>query len=148
MYIVDTNVISAGAPGRAYAPGLGGWMDQNSAILFLSSVTIAEIEDGITKAGREGAVAKATKLGSWLETLLHLYAAQILPFTVVTARIAGRMSDRARALGVAPGLADVMIAAAASEHGFTVLTRNVRHFAPLGVMFCDPFARLPGPSHG
>ena len=34
---------------------------------------------------------------------------------------------------------DLLIAATALEHGLTVVTRNVRHFAPTGVPVLDPF---------
>jgi toxin FitB len=55
----------------------------------------------------------------------------------------GALVDRAQSLGWAPGLADVVIAATAQFRGFTILTRNARHFEPLGVPFLDPFVRLP-----
>jgi toxin FitB len=144
VYLVDTNVISAAAPSKAAAPaGLVTWMDQRSAALYLSAVTIAEIEDGIAKARREGATRKAKQLTDWLETVLHLYADRILAFDVPAARMAGGLSDRARGAGHAPGFADVVIAATARCHGLTILTRNVRHFAPLGVAAVDPFKTLP-----
>src|SRR5580692_7064985 len=54
MHLMDTNVISAGAPSRP-ASDLIPWMDQHSASLYLSTVTVAEIEDGIAKAKREKA---------------------------------------------------------------------------------------------
>jgi predicted nucleic acid-binding protein len=143
-YLVDTNVISAGAPTRASASAvLVGWMDQNSAALFLSAVTVAEVSDGIAKASREGAARKAAALSAWLDTLLHLYRERILTFDVSVARIAGSLSDVARAQGQAPGFADIVIAATARHHGLTILTRNVRHFEPLGVPVVDPFTALP-----
>lgn len=137
-------MISAPAPARVALPELTDWLDAHSAGLFLSTVTIAEIEDGVAKAGREGATRKARDLAAWLETVLHLYAARILPFDLAIAQLAGRLSDRARGLGHAPGFADIIIAATAQYHGMTILTRNTRHFAPLGVAVCDPFVRLPG----
>ena len=143
MYLVDTNVISARAPSRVLLPDLAAWMDSHSADLFLSTVTIAEIEDGIAKANREGATRKARDLTAWLETVLHLYAARILPFDVASARLAGCLSDRARGQGHAPGFADIIITATAQHHGLTILTRNLRHFEPLGVAVHDPFMRLP-----
>jgi predicted nucleic acid-binding protein len=118
-------------------------MDSHSAELFLSTVTIAEIEDGIAKAQREGATRKARDLTAWLETVLHLYADRILPFDLATARLAGSLSDRARGQGHAPGFADIIIAATAQRHGLTILTRNLRHFEPLGVPVHDPFVQLP-----
>ena len=144
MYLVDTNVLSAGAPTRAVIPqDLLAWMDRNSATLFLSVITVAEVEDGIAKARRTGARRRADGLAAWLETVLHLYAARVLPIDVATARLIGILADRARGQGQAPGLADLAIAATAQQHGGTVLTRNLRHFDPLGVPVLDPFEALP-----
>ena len=72
MYLVDTNVISAAAPSRPVSPALIEWMDTYSASLFLSAVTVAEIEDAIAKSRREGATRKSADLSAWLETVLHL----------------------------------------------------------------------------
>ena len=143
MYLVDTNVISASAPSRSVPPALVEWMDVHSAVLFISAVTIAEVEDGIAKTRREGATRKSADLAEWLETILHLYGDRILAFDAATARIAGAMTDRARGQGHAPGFADIIIAATAQHHGLTILSRNHRHIEPLGVAVIDPFTRLP-----
>jgi predicted nucleic acid-binding protein len=143
LYLVDTNVISAGAPSRLAPRALIAWMDHHSAQLYLSAVTVAEIEDGIAKARREGATRKAADLDAWLETLLHLYGERVLAFDIVAARMAGMLFDRARAQGQAPGFADIIIAATALQHGLMVLSRNLKHFEPLGVRVLDPFASLP-----
>jgi toxin FitB len=144
MYLVDTNVISAAVPSRAPASAaLADWMDRNSAALFLSAVTVAEVADGIAKAHREGATRKAATSADWLDTLLHLYRDRILVFDVAVARIAGALSDAVRAQGRAPGFADIVIAATAQHHGLTILTRNIRHFELLGVPVVDPFMALP-----
>jgi predicted nucleic acid-binding protein len=143
VYLVDTNIISAAAPSRPLPTRLVAWMDAHSDILFLSAVTVAEIEDGIAKLRREGATRKSADLTAWLETLLHLYGDRILAFDTPKARIAGTMADRAQGQGFAPGFADVVIAATARHRGLTILSRNVRHFEPLGVVVLDPFAALP-----
>ena len=144
MYLVDTDVISAGAPAKRSNPALLEWMDANSARLYLSAITIAEIEDGIAKARRQGASRKARALSQWLEALLHLYAERVQRFDVAAARIAGRLSDLARGKGQSPGFPDVAIAAIAQAHGFTVLTRSLKHFAVFGIPTHDPFRSLPG----
>ena len=118
-------------------------MDQHSDRLFLSAITIAEIEDGIAQTRRKGASRKAAALESWLEALLHLYKSRVLPFDLSAARIAGKLSDRARSKGHTPGFADVAIAATAAALGLIVLTRNVRHFASLKVSVHNPFEALP-----
>jgi toxin FitB len=143
MYLVDTNVVSAAAPSRPVSPALIEWMDAQSASLFLSAVTVAEIGDGIAKLRREGATRKSTNLMAWLETVLHLYGERVLAFDTPTARIAGAMADRARGQGHAPGLADIIIAATAQHHGLTILSRNLRRLEPLGVTAIDPFVKLP-----
>ena len=145
LYLVDTNVISAGAPSRIAPPALIAWMDSHSASLFISAVTVAEIEDGIAKARREGATRKATDLKAWFDVLLHLYDDRILAFDTATARVAGHLSDHVRGQGQAPGFADIIIAATAQRHGLTILSRNIRHFEPLGVRVLDPFLALPPP---
>ncbi len=144
MFLVDTNVLSAGAPSKT--PGLADlvdWMDRNSEHVYLSVITLAEIEDGIAKARREGASRKADRLAEWLEAVLHLYSGRILPLDIPIARAVGALSDLARGRGHAPGFADLGIAATANYLGYMVLTRNLRHFRALDVAAHDPFAALP-----
>lgn len=143
-FLVDTDILSAGAPSKAQSiPELIKWMDRNSERLYLSVVTIAEIEDGIAKSRREGATRKAARLREWLETMVHLYSRRILPFDLAAARIAGVLSDRARGGGHTAGFADLSIGAIARHHDLTILTRNLKHYAPLGVAAHDPVTELP-----
>jgi len=143
-FLVDTDVLSVGAPSKTRAgPDLVEWMDRNSERLYVCVVTIAEIEDGIAKSRREGAIRKAARLREWLETLVHLYAPRILPFDLPAARIAGELSDEARGRGHTAGFADLAIGAIARCHDLTLLTRNLKHYAPLGVAAHDPVAALP-----
>jgi len=143
MYLVDTNVLSAASPNRPAPPALIEWMDRQSASLFMSVVTISEVEDGIAKLRRERATRRSRDIAQWLEAVLHLYGDRILGLDTPTARIAGQLSCRARGQGHAPGLADIIIAATARQHGLTILSRNARHFAPFGASVIDPFKDLP-----
>jgi predicted nucleic acid-binding protein len=144
LYLVDTNIISVGSPVWEAAPSpLVSWMEENSSVLYLSAVTIAEIEDGIAKLRRERAGRKAQRLSAWLDALLHLYGERVLSFGVREAKIAGALSDGVRAKGRSPGFADIIIAATASAHDLILLTRNQRHFQPLGVKTINPFDGLP-----
>jgi predicted nucleic acid-binding protein len=146
VYLVDTNIVSARAPSRAAASaGLITWMDDHSADLYMSAVSIAEIEAEIAKLRRQGASRRAADLTAWLDTILHLYEERVLRFDVPAARIAGALSDLARSKGYLPGFVDVAIAATAKLHGFVILTANARHFEPLGVRFLNPFVELPPP---
>ena len=144
MYLVDTNVLSAGAPTKAVPQeNLREWMNRNSANLYLSVITIAEVEDGIARSRRSGGHAKARRLAGWLDTVLHLYGSRVLHVDVATARQIGSLADHARGRGHDPGLADLAIGATAVVRSYTILTRNLRHFAPLGISALDAFEALP-----
>lgn len=142
MFLVDTNVISALAPTkRETSQALVEWFDSASSQLFVSVVSAAEVRAGIAKAEREGATTKARRLKEWWESIEYLYAEKLLPFDLRCARIAGQILDEARAHQ--PGFEDIAIAATARSHDLVVLTRNLRHFEPLGVRAVDPFSMMP-----
>ena len=142
MFLVDTNVISALAPFKrqGFEPIIE-WLDKASSQLFLSVISAAEVKSGIVKAEREGATTKARQLREWWETVEHLYAQKLLSFDLKCAHAAGQILDDARAHQ--PGFEDIAIAATAQVHSLIVLTRNLRHFEPLGVRAIDPFKALP-----
>jgi predicted nucleic acid-binding protein len=142
MFLVDTNVISALAPSkRQNVDELVGWLDKASSQLFLSVISAAEVKSGIAKAQREGASTKARRLTEWWESIEHLYAEKLLSFDLKCAHVAGQILDTARAHQ--PGFENIAIAATAQVHNLAVLTRNLRHFEPLGVQAIDPFVTLP-----
>ena len=144
MYLVDTDVLSTGAPGRRErSPGLVDWMDAHSDALSLSTVTVAEIRHGIARLERTGGTIRAARLGDWLDLVLHLYGDRVIPFDIAAASAAGPLMDRARATGHSPGFADLAIAATAASRNLTLLTRNLRHFTPLDIPAIDPFEALP-----
>ena len=134
MYLLDTNVVSAlRRPGRHPAPTL--WLkDQRPSDVFISVVTLAEIERGVAQQiPRNPDFAR--DLAHWFERTLALFGDRVLPVDVATARRWGRLSASIGNRDV-----DLLIAATALEHGLTVVTRNVRHFEPTGVNVLDPFA--------
>jgi toxin FitB len=143
LYLLDTNIVSADASpkNKVGAKALASWLRVHGDQLFISSVTIAEIEAGIARAARIGATAKASQLRQWLSAVEHFYAGRILPFGIEEARHAGAILDRARAHD--PGFEDIAIAATAAARGFVVLTANERHFEPLGVPVINPLKQLP-----
>ena len=144
-YLLDTSVLSMLAPGRPAPSGrLTAWLRQNDNEIYISAVTIAEIEQGICKLRRAGGAERAEALAQWLGALLAEGAARILPLDAAVGRVAGRLSDEATAVGRHPGFPDVAIAATAITHDLILMTGNGKHFAPLGVAFIDPTEELPG----
>lgn len=110
----------------------------------MSAVSAAEIQQGIAKLRRSGGESRAALLASWFERVLDGFGTNAVALDVTVARVAGEMVDSAYAIGRPTGIADVLIAATAKSLGCVVLTRNLRHFLPLGVDAIDPLERLPG----
>lgn len=143
MYLLDTNIVSADAPSKRQVgqDAFAAWVRAHGDHLYISAITIAEIEAGIARAVRIGATTKVERLRHWLAAVEHFYAGRILVFGIEEAREAGAILDRARAHD--PGFEDIAIAATAAAHGLIVLTANERHFAPLGVPLVNPLKQLP-----
>jgi predicted nucleic acid-binding protein len=134
MYLLDTVVISE-LRKRQPAPGVVQWLSQRvESELFLSVLTIGEIQRGIAGKRQDDPVFADT-LSAWLDALLRIYGDRILPVSTEVARLWGDLIWCAKHDG-----ADVLIAATTISRGLTVVTRNVSHFDPLGVKVINPFA--------
>jgi toxin FitB len=133
MYLIDTVVLSE-LRKRDRDRGIVRWLNgKREEALFLSVVTIGEIERGIFRQRRINP-AFAEVLGAWLDRTVQIYGDRILPVETTVARRWGRLSAR-----IGHGGADLLIAATALEHGLTVITRNIRHFVQTGVAVENPF---------
>jgi predicted nucleic acid-binding protein len=121
------------------APAIAAWFNERTDELFLSAITAAEIEAGISKLHRTGSLRRADELREWFENMLSFYADRVVPFDVGAARIACELSDAAQAGARHPGFADVAIAAIAKPNELVILTLNLRHFEPLGSETFNPF---------
>ena len=134
MYLLDTNVVSELRRPRPHPAVLDWIADVPADQLFVSAVTIGEIQAGI-EITREQDAAKAEELGTWLDKVLASYA--VLPMDAPAfrewARLMHRRSDTITE--------DAMIAATATVHRMTVATRNVSDFTQLGVELHNPFDR-------
>lgn len=140
-WLLDTDVLSAFAPGRPGIPqSTAAWFDNRTEALYLSAITAAEIEAGIAKLFRTGSTRRGDALRVWFDRILALYADRVVSFDLAAARLAGRLSDAAQAAGRHPGFADTAIAAIAKARELVVVTLNQRHFSPLGVEVFNPFA--------
>lgn len=137
-FLIDTNIISFFSPDRKNTPSeaVRLWFREQSETLYVSAITLAEIEKGLRSLHRRGAIDRAQRLNSWLDSIIENFGERILAVDPVVARIAGVLDDAATASGTHPGLADILVAATAKAYGLTVITANIRHFAPLGVA-CD-----------
>ena len=132
MYLLDTNVVSELRRARPHPSVLEWIADAPEEQLFISAVTVGEIQAGI-EITREQDGAKATELEAWLSEVLATYG--VLPMDALAFRQWARLMHR-RSDTVAE---DAMIAATAVVNRLTVVTRNVRHFAAFNVPLYDPF---------
>lgn len=120
MFLIDTVVLSE-LRKRERNPGVENWISsQRSTDLFLSALSIGEIERGIAQQQRKDPQF-AELLLTWLDKVLMLYEQRILPVDLPTCRRWGRLSA-----AIGHDSADLLIAATALEYGLTVVTRNVR----------------------
>ena len=132
MYLLDTNVVSELRRPRPHGAVLDWIADVPTEQLFVSAVTVGEIQAGI-EITREQDEAKAEELGAWLDKVLASYG--ILPMDALAFREWARlMHGRSGAM-----TEDAMIAATAMVHRLTVVTRNVADFDDLGVDYVNPF---------
>ena len=135
-YLLDTDILSA-IRRKQRDPNLEKWLHSiNPAEVFLSVVTLGEVERGITQQRRINP-AFAEDLERWLDTILIRYEQCILPLSVNIARRWGQLSGE-----LGHSSADLMIAATALEHKLIVATRNTRHFEPTQVPLINPYLYL------
>lgn len=138
--LIDTNIISLFSPDQKEKPSdaVKAWFHEQGAAdaLYLSAMTVAEIEKGMRSLHRRGGIERAKRLNAWLNFIVDYYGDRVLNVDPVVARIAGALEDTATAKGRHPGLGDVIIAATAKAYDLTVITANLKHFIPLGVA-CD-----------
>lgn len=132
-YLVDTNILSE-LRRKNRDKRVEAWFKSISPDeLFLSVITIGEIENGIVKQERLNP-SFANDLKNWLDGILMHYGDRILPLSTQIARRWGRLCGE---LGRTD--ADIMIAATALEHGLVVATRNVKHFELTGAGVINPY---------
>ena len=137
MYVLDTNVVSELRKihsGKA-DPQVSIWANRvDAADLFLSAITVQELEIGVLQMERRDG-PQGTLLRAWLDNhVLPAFAGRILPVDAAVAlRTAALHVPNPRPL------VDGIIAGTALVHGMTVVTRNVADFAPTGVNVLNPW---------
>jgi toxin FitB len=140
-YLLDTNIVSILSPSATQAPpAFLNWLDRTDTAgqLFLSVVTVHEIEKGIALLEHKGAIAKASALKIWLMGLTSNYQDKILVIDGVAASFGGQLEAKAAASGNNPGMADAAIAGIAKANDLVIVTTNTKDFAPFGVGVLSP----------
>ena len=140
MFLLDTNVVSElrkirlGKANRTVAK----WADSvDAADLFLSAITIQELEMGVLLAERrdpsQGAIFRA-----WLNGhVLPAFSGRVLPVDIAVVQRSARLH-----VPDPRPVRDALIAATALVHTMTVVTRNVADFEPTGVLIINPWGNV------
>jgi predicted nucleic acid-binding protein len=137
MYLLDTNIVSElrkAKSGKADKYVMAWAESVSASSLFLSAITILELETGILQMERRDPKQGAV-LRTWLDGhVLPAFSDRILAVDAAVAQRCARLhvpdprADR-----------DSLIAATALVHGMTVVTRNVADFEATGVEILNPY---------
>ena len=134
-FLIDTDLLSILE--RKQVPSkLENWIQNNEPDIFLSVVSLAELQFGLDHAP----ATHRSRLGAWLAGLRQKLAPATEeltePLLVRWKELLADLKVKNRTMTCE----DSLIAATALFHGHTVATHNQRHFEPSGAQTVDPLA--------
>jgi predicted nucleic acid-binding protein len=132
VYLLDTNIISELRKPKPHGAVLAWLQGTDDKQLFVSAVTMAEIQAGI-EITREQDSIKAQQIEVWLDAVASTY--NMLPMDASTFRIWARLMHKTSNTLYEDG----MIAATAKANNLTVVTRNIADYRSFGVKLFNPF---------
>lgn len=137
-WLLDTNVVASLMSPNG-APSVKGWAAaQDEHRLFISILTLAEIDKGIHNLP-EDHPSRARHVVA-LAMLEERFVGRVLPLSDAVVRRWGRLSGAVlRATGTAPSVIDTLLGATAIEHDLHFVTRNVRDVQGVGASVFNPW---------
>ncbi|MBK8250116.1 MAG: PIN domain-containing protein [Gemmatimonadetes bacterium] len=134
--ILETSVLIEAERDRLHLPDLmNAWVGE----VHLAAVTVAELWQGVERAVQEPV---RDRREAWVASLCE--ATDILPYDAAVARVHARLWGRLSSRGIVVGAYDMLIAATAVAHEYTLATLNVREFSripELRLLDVQPFRR-------
>ena len=138
MYLLDTCVISETRAKKPDAAVIEWLSRQPPETLYLSTITIGEIKNGICMLGD---TKKARALAEWLNELQATFSPRVLSVNATVAECWGEiLAANAKSGNTRPAI-DALIAASAKVDNLILVTRNVRDMDGMGVKLLNPFSR-------
>lgn len=137
MYLLDTNIVSElrkAKTNKADKNVIAWAISVPATSLFLSAISILELEAGVLLIERRDAVQGAL-LRVWLDDyVIPAFSGRILAIDTAVAQCCAKLHVPD------PGAErDTLIAATALVHGMTIVTRNVMDFEQTGVKILNPW---------
>ncbi len=137
MILLDTNIISEMMKQTPSAQMLN-WIDQQEVTqLFITSITIAEISDGLhvlPQGARRNQLENAFN-----KAIMEAFQQRVFSFDETAAHLYGKIMGRRKEIGRPLSIPDGQIAAIARAQGAAVATRNIHDFIECGIELIDPF---------
>ena len=136
-FLIDTCVISESTRPQPSSNVLAWLAAKPAESLYLSVLTIGELEQGIAQLGGG---ARANRLGKWLrEVVVPQFELRVLEVDCATANRWGRLMGTAKLAGKPLPLVDALLGATALEHELAIVTRKVADFEPMNVQVINPW---------
>ena len=137
MIVIDTNIISEVMKPSPSLAVLKWLNQQNSNSLFVSTITLGEIEYGsrILPSGKRRSELKER----FEQFIFQAFRQRILVFDEAAARSYGEVMGHRKDLGRPMSVPDGQIAAIARSKGFAIATRNTSDFEECGFDLFNPF---------
>lgn len=136
-FLLDTAVVSE-LVRKSPSTAVLKWIDgQDEASLYLSVLTIGELEKGVA---RLPVSARRNRLLSWVRRdLVERFGGRLLPIDMRTAARWGSVTGESEKRGRPLPVIDCLIAATALVHGLNVATRNIGDFERCGATCINPW---------
>lgn len=111
-------------------PGVVSWFGGiHPGDSYVSVVTLAELDVGVVKLLSQSD-SQAETVQAWVENIKQRFEKNTLNVDDATWKHWSRWQGQALAKGQARPALDGLLVATAQQHGLTIVTRNVRDFAP------------------
>jgi len=136
-YLLDTNVVSESIKPRPAARVVTWLAAQRSARIYLSVLTLGEIQQGIVRSSNPRRVERLTR---WLDDELQpQFQGRLLPIEGQVMKTWGQITGQALLHGRPVSYVDSLLAATAITHGLTLVTRNSKDVEGLPVQTLNPW---------
>ena len=135
-YLLDTNIISEIVSKNPNEKVLN-FLEKNKDNLYLSVVTIGEINAGIEKLDNS---KRKDKLKLWLQDLLNKFEDKIINIDIYVMLLWGEISSTLKKQGIIISIMDCLIASCAIKENMILVTRNEKDFKNIkNLIIINPF---------